>query len=132
MTTMSMRMASRFRAVSTSVSPFDTEEPSAETFTVSAERRFWANSKETRVRVEASKKRLTMVLPRSTGTFLIRRSDTSLKQLRRVQNGEDLLLGEGLQTDEVLAQGRGGFAHWASSRLDLGASPARYPGFVRR
>src|SRR5436309_11206856 len=78
-TTMSMRIASRFRAVSTSVSPFETEEPLAATFTVSADSRFSANSNEIRVRVEASKNRLTMVLPRSAGTFLIGRSETSLK-----------------------------------------------------
>ena len=35
-TTMSIRIASRLRAVSTSVSPFDTLEPDAATFTVSA------------------------------------------------------------------------------------------------
>ena len=68
----------KLRAVSTSVSPFATEEPTEEMFTVSAERRFSANSKEMRVRVEASKKRLTIVLPRSTGTFLMRRSEISL------------------------------------------------------
>src|SRR4029077_20854535 len=45
---------------------------------VSADRRFSANSNEIRVRVDASKNRLTMVLPRSAGTFLIGRSETSL------------------------------------------------------
>src|SRR3981081_3586378 len=50
MTTMSMRMASRFRAVSTSVSPLLTLDPDDATFTVSAERRFSANSEEMRVR----------------------------------------------------------------------------------
>ena len=45
------------------VSPLETE-PEAATFTVSAERRFSANSKEIRVLVEASKNRLTMVFPR--------------------------------------------------------------------
>ena len=79
MTTMSMRIASRLRAVSTSVSPFATDDPVEEMLTVSALSRFSANSKETRVRVDASKKRLTIVLPRSTGTFLIRRSEISLK-----------------------------------------------------
>ena len=78
MTTMSMAMASRFRAVSTSVSPFTTDDPLEEMFTVSAERRFSANSKDTRVRVEGSKNRFTMVLPRSTGTFLISRLEISL------------------------------------------------------
>jgi hypothetical protein len=58
---MSIRIASRFRAVSTSVSPLETLEPEVETLTVSAESRFSANSKEIRVRVEFSKKRLTIV-----------------------------------------------------------------------
>ncbi len=58
---MSIRIASRLRAVSTSVSPFCTLDPLDATFTVSAESRFSANSKEMRVRVEASKKRLTIV-----------------------------------------------------------------------
>ena len=70
-TTMSIRIASRFRAVSTRVSPLETDEPAVATFTVSALSRFSANSNEMRVRVEASKNRLTMVLPRSAGTFLI-------------------------------------------------------------
>ncbi len=78
MTTMSIFMASRLRAVSTRVSPFVTDEPLDEMLTVSALRRFSANSNDTRVRVEGSKKRLTIVLPRSTGTFLIRRSLISL------------------------------------------------------
>src|SRR5438128_11991935 len=92
-TTMSMRIASRFLAVSTSVSPFCTALPVAATFTVSAESRFSANSKEMRVRVEASKNRLTMVLPRSAGTFLMGRSDTSLNgsavsRIRRIWSAE--------------------------------------------
>jgi hypothetical protein len=45
---------------------------------VSAESRFSANSNETRVRVEASKNRLTIVEPRSVGTFLMARSLISL------------------------------------------------------
>src|SRR5256884_216433 len=92
-TTMSIRIASRLRAVSTSVSPFWTALPLAATLTVSAERRFSANSNEMRVRVEASKNRLTMVLPRSAGTFLMGRSETSLKgsavsRMRRVLLGD--------------------------------------------
>src|SRR4051794_11912413 len=75
---MSIRIASRFRAVSTRVSPLETDDPAVATFTVSALSRFSANSNEIRVRVEASKNRLTMVLPRSAGTFLIGRSLTSL------------------------------------------------------
>ncbi len=75
---MSMRMASRLRAVSTSVSPLVTLELAAATFTGSAESRFSANSNETRVRVDGSKNRLTMVAPRSVGTFLMARSLISL------------------------------------------------------
>ena len=78
MTTMSIRIASRLRAVSTSVSPLLTLDPDAATLTVSAERRFSANSNETRVRVDASKNRLTIVEPRRVGTFLIARSLISL------------------------------------------------------
>src|SRR2546426_6079602 len=94
-TTMSIRIASRFFAVSTSVSPFCTALPDAATFTVSADRRFSANSKEMRVRVEASKNRLTIVLPRSAGTFLMGRSDPSLNgsavsRMRRIWSGERL------------------------------------------
>ncbi len=51
---MSIRIASRLRAVSTRFSPFSTDEPAPEMFTVSAESRFSANSKETRVRVDGS------------------------------------------------------------------------------
>ena len=40
--------------------------------------RFSANSNEMRVRVDASKNRLTIVAPRSVGTFLIARSEISL------------------------------------------------------
>ena len=63
------------------------------TLTVSAERRFSANSNEMRVRVEASKKRLTIVEPRSAGTFLIARSLISLNgsavsRMRRIWSPE--------------------------------------------
>ena len=53
-TTMSIRIASRLRAVSTRLSPFSIEDPDAAMFTVSADRRFSANSKEMRVRVDDS------------------------------------------------------------------------------
>jgi hypothetical protein len=55
-----------------------TLDPDDATFTVSADSRFSANSKEMRVRVDASKNRLTIVEPRSVGTFLIARSLISL------------------------------------------------------
>jgi hypothetical protein len=46
-------------------------------FSVSALRRFSAISNDVRVRVLGSKNRLTTVLPRSAGTFLIGRVPTS-------------------------------------------------------
>src|SRR2546428_5268338 len=79
MTIMSGCMAIRFSAVSISVSPFSTEEPEAVKFSVSADRRFSAISNETRVRVDASMKRLMTSCPRSAGTFFTGRSLTSLK-----------------------------------------------------
>src|SRR2546425_3964800 len=78
-TIMSGCMAIRFWAVSISVSPFSTEEPEAEKFSVSADRRFSAISNETRVRVDASMNRLMTSWPRSAGTFFTGRSLTSLK-----------------------------------------------------
>src|SRR5947209_7636339 len=80
MTTRSGAMAWRLSAVSTSVSPFSSAEPEVEKLTLSADSRFSAISKLERVRVEASKKRLITVLPRSVGTFLIGRSPISAKE----------------------------------------------------
>src|SRR5262245_63580044 len=79
MTTQSAAIASNVFAVSISVSPFDTLLVEEEILTTSAERRFPAISNEVRVRVDASKKRLMTVFPRSVGTFLIGRVETSLK-----------------------------------------------------
>src|SRR5450631_659306 len=73
--------ASRFFAVSFSVSPFLNDDASAEKFTMSAVNRCAASSKLMRVRVDGSMKRLTTVLPRNAGTFLIARSPTALNAL---------------------------------------------------
>ena len=54
MTSMSAPSASTVRTVSTSDSPFDTDEAEAVMFTTSAERFLAATSKLTRVRVDAS------------------------------------------------------------------------------
>ena len=56
-----------------------TDEVEAEIFIASAESRLAAISKDVRVRVDDSKKRLIIVLPRRVGTFLIEREETSLK-----------------------------------------------------
>src|SRR5262245_19396815 len=81
MTISSGAMAWRFIAVSIRLSPFESAEPEAEKFRLSADRRFSAISKLDRVRVEDSKKRLTTVLPRRVGTFLIGRSPISESDL---------------------------------------------------
>src|SRR6266540_1930303 len=78
---MSAASASRLRAVSLSVSPFFSDEASAVKLITSAVRRSAASSKLMRVRVEGSIKRLTTVLPRKAGTFLIARSPTALNAL---------------------------------------------------
>lgn len=72
-------IASRLRAVSISVSPLVSEEVDADMLIESAERRLAAISKEVRVRVEDSKKKLITVFPRSVGTFFIARWEISLK-----------------------------------------------------
>ena len=66
-----------FSAVSTSVSPLSTLDVATAMFKVSALRRFSAISNDVRVRVLGSKNRLTMVFPRSVGTFLIGRCPIS-------------------------------------------------------
>ena len=71
---------------------------------MSAESRFSASSKEMRVRVLASKKRLTTVLPRSAGTFLIARVEISFKVARGVEDLEDLARRQLLEAEQVLAR----------------------------
>ena len=78
MTTISTFIAKILLTVSSKVSPFLTEEEAAEKLTTSAESRFSASSKDMRVLVEFSKKRLAMVTSRKEGTFLIGRSKASL------------------------------------------------------
>ena len=70
MTTASAPIAARVWAVSFSDSPLETDEPFAAKLMTSAESRLAAASKEIRVRVESSKKRLTTVRPRRAGSFL--------------------------------------------------------------
>src|SRR4051812_25194146 len=66
-------IASSVSAVSLRLSPLETLLPLAEKLMTSAESRLAASSKEMRVRVESSKKRLTTVRPRSVGSFLTSR-----------------------------------------------------------
>ena len=66
-----------FRAVSASVSPLTTLDVEVVMLSVSALNLFSAISKDVRVRVLGSQNRLTTVLPRRVGTFLIGRVPTS-------------------------------------------------------
>ena len=66
MTSATGPMASMLRTVSSSVSPLETEEPAVVQLSTSAPSACAAISKEVRVRVESSKKRLATTLPRST------------------------------------------------------------------
>ncbi len=75
-TIMSAFNAWMFCAVSRSVSPFVVLEAAASKEMTSALRNFAAISKEMRVRVLGSRKRLTIVLPRRAGTFFTLRSST--------------------------------------------------------
>ena len=84
------RIAASVFSVSTSDSPLDTLEPDAVIETASAPRRLAAISKLVRVRVEASKKRLTIILPRSVSSFFKRLALHRLKILGARQNGFDL------------------------------------------
>ena len=66
-------IASRLRAVSSSVSPLVVLEVEPLMLMASADRRFAAISNDVRVRVVGSRNRLMTVLPRSVGTFLMSR-----------------------------------------------------------
>src|SRR6266550_3082083 len=70
-------IASKFRAVSSNVSPLLTLEVETLMLMASAESRLAAISNEVRVRVDDSKKRLMTVRPRRAGTFLTSRFETS-------------------------------------------------------
>ena len=78
-TAQSIFMACIFCTVSLSPSPLLTLEALAEKLVTSADNLFSASSNEIRVRVEFSKKRFTIFLPVSEGTFLMGRSKTSRK-----------------------------------------------------
>ena len=65
--------------------PLSCELDEAEKLMTSADMRLPAISKLVRVRVDGSRKRLMTVRPRSVGSFLMVRSLTSLKLLRRVR-----------------------------------------------
>ena len=71
-------IASRFSAVSSSVSPLLRLDEETLIFTASADKRLAASSNDVRVRVEASKKRLMTVLPLRAGTFLTSREEISV------------------------------------------------------
>ena len=71
MMTASAPIACKVCAVSFRDSPLLTLDPLAEKLMTSAESLFAAASKEIRVRVESSAKRLTIVRPRSVGSFFI-------------------------------------------------------------
>ena len=74
---MSTPIASMLRAVSSSVSPLLVEDIFSTKSTVSADSRCAANSKLMRVRVLSSKNISTTTRPRSAGTFLTLRVETS-------------------------------------------------------
>ena len=101
-TIMSGDIASRLSAVSTSVSPLTTLDVATAMFSVSALSRFSAISNEVRVRVLGSKNRLTTVLPRSVGTFLIGRGADLLHRLGGVEDEHDLLGRQVGDAEQVL------------------------------
>src|SRR5574343_834810 len=72
-------MATRLSMVSSRVSPLAVDDLLMSRLMTSALKRLAAISKVVRVRVEFSKNRLKTLLPRSSGTFLTSRAETSMK-----------------------------------------------------
>ncbi len=79
MMTASMPIASTVSTVSRRLSPFFTDELATASESTSAESRLAAVSKESRVRVDSSKKSVATTLPRSVGTLGTERRSTSAK-----------------------------------------------------
>ena len=121
-TIMSGAIASRFSAVSTSVSPLTTLDVGAAMLSVSALSRFSAISNDVRVRVLGSKNRLTTVLPRSVGTFLIGRSPISRIASAVSRMSSDLVRRQIRDAEQILVpQLRRG----ATCRVVMGATSLR-------
>ncbi len=100
---MSACSASRLRAVSFRVSPLVRLEVEAEILMTSALSRKAASSNEMRVRVLGSTKKLTRVLPRRAGTFLIWRVPICLNAADGVQERGDLGGAQFLDAEKVFA-----------------------------
>ena len=94
-------MAATVSTVSRSDSPLLVEDPLPEMLMTSAESHLPAISKEDRVRVESSKKRLTTVRPRSVGSFLTSRRCTSCIDSAVVEQLEDLVGAEVVHREQV-------------------------------
>ncbi len=115
-------IASKFIAVSTSVSPLTTLEVAMATLRVSALRRFSAISNEVRVRVLGSKNRLMTVRPRSVGTFLMARWPTSfiasaVLRINTISSGLRSAIPSRCFVRSAVSVGAGVAAVRASSRL---------------
>ena len=125
-TTMSIRIASRFRAVSTSVSPLETDEPTAPMFTVSAASLFSANSKEMRGARGGLEEEVDDRLAPQNRDLLDLPLGHLLEGLRRIENDPDLFGRKGLEARQVLAQGRRRSFHRRSScESTTASSPSR-------
>lgn len=110
MTTMSTFIDRMLLTVSIRVSPLVTEDTEAEKLTTSAERRFSASSKEVRVRVLFSKKRLAIVIPLSEGSFLEGAESTSGESFRRAEDQFQVVLFRYLIPNR-----------WSTLRLSIGS-----------
>ena len=112
--------------MSSSDSPFSTELPLAAKLSESADSHFSAVSKEKRVRVDASKKRLTTMRPRSAGTFLDLPLADRAHRVGGVEQERDFLGCQALDAEEVLRTKSGG-GH-VRDRAARGIIPAASPG----
>jgi hypothetical protein len=124
-TNMSVCMASRVFTVSSTDSPLLVDMRSAFMLMTSADSRLAAISKVVRVRVEGSKNRFTTVLPCSSGTFLIRRSPTPMKDSARSRISTSVAL----PTPSVVRKCRS--RPWASNCTSFsGAAMANQSSFL--
>ena len=99
-------MAFSVIAVSISVSPFFTDEAPTAMFMTSAPSRLPASSKDDCVRVEASKKRLICVRPRSVAFFFSTWRLTLDRGLGKIEEADDLVGAKAPRCPEDAGAGR--------------------------
>ena len=117
--------------VAQAIRPLEADEIFAEKSRISAESRWAASVKLIRVRVLSSKNAVTTTRPRSAGTFLTLRVETSLKFSAVVEDVQDLLGGQLVERQQVLAGPHRFFDGCGAHAISTPSSPSTSRSLTR-